>query len=72
MELKILNKQAKETGKIKLPDQFKEPIRSDLVQRAVLTIQANNRQPYGAKPDAGKRASAYVSKEEEHTKPHTA
>jgi len=62
MELKILNKQAKETGKIKLPNQFKETVRADLVQRAVLAIQSNNRQPYGTSPEAGQRASAYVSK----------
>jgi len=62
MELKILNKEAKETGKIKLPEQFKEQVRTDLVKRAVLAIQANNRQRYGASPEAGKRASAYVSK----------
>ena len=62
MELKILNKEAKETGKIKLPPQFNEVVRTDLVKRAVLVIQANNRQRYGASPEAGKRASAYVSK----------
>lgn len=62
MELKILNKDAKETGKIKLPIQFKENVRSDLVKRAVLVIRANTRQRYGASPEAGKRASAYVSK----------
>lgn len=62
MELKILNKEGKETGKMKLPVQFSEEIRPDLVKRAVLVIQANNRQAYGAKPEAGKRASAYVSK----------
>ena len=62
MELKILNKDAKETGKIKLPVQFNEQVRVDLVKRAVLVIQANSRQKYGASPEAGKRASAYVSK----------
>ena len=62
MELKILNKDAKEAGKIKLPVQFNEAVRSDLVKRAVLVIQANNRQRYGASAEAGKRASAYVSK----------
>lgn len=62
MELKILNKEGKETGKIKMPVQFTEEVRPDLVKRAVLAIQNNNRQPYGASPEAGKRASAYVSK----------
>lgn len=62
MELKILNKDAKETGKIKLPPQFSEEVRSDLVKRAVIAIQANNRQRYGASFEAGKRSSSYVSK----------
>ncbi len=62
MELKILNKDAKDTGKIKLPVQFSEEVRSDLVKRAVLAIQANTRQRYGASPEAGKRAVSYVSK----------
>ena len=62
MELKILNKEAKDAGKITLPEQFTEEAREDLVKRAVLAIQANNRQRYGASPEAGKRASAYVSK----------
>lgn len=62
MELKILNKEAKETGKMTLPIQFDEPVRTDLVKRAVLAIQANNRQRYGASEEAGLRASVYVSK----------
>ena len=62
MKLKILDKDAKETGSVSLPSQFNEPVRLDLIKRAVLAIQANNRQPYGTSPEAGKRASAYVSK----------
>jgi large subunit ribosomal protein L4e len=62
MKLKILDKDAKDVGSISLPSQFDEPVRVDLIKRAVLAIQANNRQPYGASPEAGKRASAYVSK----------
>jgi len=62
MKLKILNKDAKETGSIDLPEQFTEPVRRDLIKRAVLVIQANKRQQYGASPEAGKRYSAFVSK----------
>lgn len=62
MNLKILNSKAKESGKIDMPSQFKEPVRADLIKRAVQTILANNRQSYGVKPEAGKRASAYLSK----------
>lgn len=36
-----------------LPTQFDERVRSDVVKRAVLSIQSKNRQPYGADPEAG-------------------
>jgi len=62
MKLKIFTKEGTEKGTIELPLQFSETPRSDLVKRAVLAIQARNRTPYGAYVNAGKRASAYVSK----------
>ena len=62
MNLKILNSKAQEKGSVKLPNQFSEPVRTDLIKKAVLTILANNRQSYGAKPEAGKRHSAFLSK----------
>ena len=62
MNLKIINSKAKEKGSVKLPTQFSEPVRSDLIKKAVQTILANNRQPYGANPEAGKRPSAFLSK----------
>ena len=51
-----------ENGEVNLPKQFSEEFRPDLIKRAVLAIQSHNRQAYGASPDAGTRASAYVSK----------
>lgn len=62
MELKILDSNGAETGKLKLPAQFSEPIRYDLVQRAVLTIQSHKRQPYGNYLWAGMRASSKLSR----------
>lgn len=62
MELKILSQENVEKGRLKLPGQFNEKIRPDLIKRAVLVIQSNKRQPYGADPRAGKRASAILSK----------
>ena len=62
MELKILSTDKKESGKKKLPKQFDEPVRADLIKKAVEAIQANNRQPYGANDRAGKRASATLSR----------
>ncbi len=52
----------KEAGKKKLPKQFEEPVRADIIKKAVEAVQANGRQPYGANPRAGKRASATISR----------
>ncbi len=38
---------------------FSEKVRHDLIKKAVLAEQANNRQPYGVDPLAGKRTSAH-------------
>jgi len=62
MKIPILTATKTEVGKKELPVQFKEQIRADLIKKAVLVIDANNRQPYGADPMAGKRASAELSR----------
>jgi large subunit ribosomal protein L4e len=62
MELKIINAENKEVGKQKMPEQFEEEIRPDLIKRAAEAVQANNRQPYGADPRAGKKAAARLSR----------
>ncbi len=62
MKLDILYISKNKTGEINLPTQFDEDIRSDLIKRAVLALQSNRRQPYGAKAEAGKRASVKLSK----------
>jgi large subunit ribosomal protein L4e len=62
MELKIISTKNEEKGKKKLPAQFEEEIRPDLIYRAVLTLQANKRQKYGASTEAGIRASSILSK----------
>jgi large subunit ribosomal protein L4e len=45
-----------------LPKQFDEPVRTDLIQKAVRVLQANARQVYGADPEAGKKHAVYVSR----------
>lgn len=62
MEVKIFSPENKEVGKKKLPTQFSEVVRQDLIKRAVLAILANNRQQYGADPRAGKKAAARLSR----------
>jgi large subunit ribosomal protein L4e len=59
MKASILNLQGKVVGKVELPPVFQEPIRPDLIQRAVLAIWSRRRQPYGTDVLAGKRTSAH-------------
>ncbi len=62
MKVKILTKGSTETGEKELPDQFHEPVRPDIIKKAVRALQASKRQPYGAKKGAGMRHSADLSK----------
>lgn len=62
MKLNIKDGKGKDTGSVQLPIQFDEEYRPDLIVRAVLSLQAAARQPYGAKPGAGMRASAELSR----------
>ena len=62
MKLNILDTSKNKTGEISLPVQFNEEVRSDLISRAVLSLQSNRRQAYGAMPEAGKRYSSTLSK----------
>lgn len=62
MKVDVLDKSKNKTGEVTLPKQFSEEVRPDLIKRAVLSIQRENMQPYGASPDAGIRASSILSK----------
>lgn len=66
MDLKILSLDNKEMGKKKLPSQFHEEIRQDIIKRAVEVIQSRKRQRYGADPQAGRKASAKLSRRRRH------
>ncbi|MFB6194290.1 MAG: 50S ribosomal protein L4 [Halobaculum sp.] len=46
------------TGEIELPAAFDQPVRPDLIGRAVATAQANRKQPYGTDEFAGLRTPA--------------
>jgi large subunit ribosomal protein L4e len=52
----------KKTGSVELPKQCTATYRPDMILRAFLAYQGNNRQPYGAYPKAGQRASAVLSR----------
>lgn len=45
-----------------LPLQFDERVRSDIVKRAVLSIQSKKRQAYGSDPEAGNKHVTYWKK----------
>ncbi|MDA1196514.1 MAG: 50S ribosomal protein L4 [Nanoarchaeota archaeon] len=62
MKVNIIDKTGKVTGNVELPPQFDEPVRPDLIERAVIAIQSHNRQREGGFPEAGKRPSTRVSK----------
>ncbi|MEM4244811.1 MAG: 50S ribosomal protein L4 [Candidatus Nanoarchaeia archaeon] len=62
MKADVLDLEGRKTKTIELPKQFEEEYREDLIRKAVQVMQTHRRQPYGSKPEAGKRASAEVSR----------
>ncbi len=62
MKVQIIGLDNVKKGELKLPVQFDEPVNPGLIKRAVVAIWANDRQPYGASPTAGKRQSAKISR----------
>ncbi len=66
--MKVRGLDGKDGIEVKLPKQFNEVFRPDLIKRAVLSIQSHKRQPYGAQPGAGMRASATLSKRRKNYK----
>jgi len=62
MKLKLLDLSKNKIGEIELPSHFDEALRPDLIKRSVLSMQSKKRQRYGAMPEAGKRASAELSR----------
>ncbi len=61
-QLTLINAKNEELGKIKLPEQFNENYRPDLIKRSFDSMRSHNRQPYGSDPLAGKKSSAKLSK----------
>jgi large subunit ribosomal protein L4e len=59
MKANVLDLQGNIIEEIELPKVFSEPLREDLILRAVLASQSNRRQPYGTDPLAGMRSSAH-------------
>lgn len=61
-QLSIRSPTNAEEGKKQLPAQFSEPVRPDLIKRAVEAIWSHDRQPYSNDPRAGRKASAKLSR----------
>ncbi|MBI2543542.1 MAG: 50S ribosomal protein L4 [Candidatus Aenigmarchaeota archaeon] len=59
MKVDVLDLNGKPAEKIELPKVFEEPVREDLILRAVLATQSRKRQPYGSDVMAGKRTAAH-------------
>ena len=47
MKAKVRNLEGMDAGEIELPEVFTEPVRKELISRAVIASQANRFQPYG-------------------------
>jgi len=62
MKANILDLEGRKVKTIELPKQFEEEYREDIIRKAVQVMQSHSRQPYGSKPEAGKRSSAVVSR----------
>ena len=56
--MNIYDLEGKSVGKVELPECFDDPVRFDLIQRAVVALQTAKFQPQGRDPMAGKRTTA--------------
>ncbi len=62
MQIPRYTLKGEEAGSVELPDSLLREYRPDVIQRVVLAIQSLLRTPYGAKPGAGMRQSAKLSR----------
>ncbi len=53
MKVAVYDINGKKKSELALPAQFEEPLRADLIKRAVLAQQSHSYQPYGSDPLAG-------------------
>lgn len=62
MKIAVLGLDGKKKSTLELPAQFNEPVRPDLIWRAVLALRSKARQRFGVAWSAGKKASAKLSR----------
>lgn len=61
-KIPIYSIEGKQQGQIELPELFSEAVRTDVILRAFRAYRAGIMQPQGSFPEAGKRASAKLSR----------
>jgi len=62
MKKDLYDLNGKKVKMIDLPEQFNEDYNFDLINRAILSLRSNSRQPYGVMPRAGMNYSAKLSR----------
>ncbi|MFT4343188.1 MAG: 50S ribosomal protein L4 [Candidatus Woesearchaeota archaeon] len=62
MKIPVLSKDGSKKGDVTVPSSYLVPVRKDIIHRAVTAIETNNRQRYGADPEAGMKVSAKLSR----------
>ena len=62
MKATVYSMKGEKLKQIDLPIQFEEEYKPNIIKRAFLAIRSHLRQPYGANPKAGQRASAVLSR----------
>jgi large subunit ribosomal protein L4e len=62
MKINVKDLDGNTDGTVDAPSVFDTTIRPDLIKKAHVAEMANDRQDYGAKPEAGNRHSTYLSK----------
>jgi large subunit ribosomal protein L4e len=58
ISVKVFDLKGKATGKVRLSQIFKKPLRPDVIRRAVIAVQSHRFQPQGRDVMAGKRTTA--------------
>ncbi len=58
MKVPVYTVKGEKAGEIDLPSVFSEPVREDLIRRAVIAAQSHRLQPKGTKPKAGRGYTA--------------
>ncbi len=62
MKVPVYSVNGEKVSEVELPVQFSEPVREDLIKRAVLAVRSRAYQPQGSDPEAGMKQGKALSK----------